>query len=452
MAASKASCAVATSRPASQAARRGRRARTDEARFTHRAPGRRAGDAGRAPGVGRPVDRDAVWRLTAYRRPGAFRTGGHVGYRARSRRSAHRARWPCSPDRPVGAARRGSAPRSRPVPTASFRDIAAHGRCVARDGAGGAGAARAIERTSRGRRSGESRRVERGAASGVPGGNPIMPSPRATTARRQLASSSGPTCVSAISRAMPAAIPLNRVYEVSDEARRRAEFWQRSSQSVVEARRRASKGPIEMNFETPDVSSECIIDLDHHSIEFNLDELAISADLRRRCPVAWNTRYGGFWMVTSYEAVATDRTRRRHFAHKYELDADDGIDYHGRDRASHAPRASRPWASARWTAPYHAALRRALNPFLHPPGGRTALRPFIQQCVDLVHRPEDRGRRHGPRARSTRTRCPRSLTMKMMGLPYDDWAAVGRLLPLHHRATRAGTEENAQATAAVSPR
>ena len=36
----------------------------------------------------------------------------------------------------------------------------------------------------------------------------------------------------------------------------------------------------------PDVSPDTIVDFDHHSDEFNLNELAINADLRRKCPVA----------------------------------------------------------------------------------------------------------------------------------------------------------------------
>lgn len=38
----------------------------------------------------------------------------------------------------------------------------------------------------------------------------------------------------------------------------------------------------------PDVDGEVAVDFDHHSEEFNLNELAVNAELRRRCPVAWN--------------------------------------------------------------------------------------------------------------------------------------------------------------------
>ncbi len=52
-----------------------------------------------------------------------------------------------------------------------------------------------------------------------------------------------------------------------------------------------------------DVSTDAIVDFDHHSDDYHRNELGINADLRRRCPVAWNEKYGGFWFVTGYDAV-----------------------------------------------------------------------------------------------------------------------------------------------------
>jgi len=57
------------------------------------------------------------------------------------------------------------------------------------------------------------------------------------------------------------------------------------------------------------VSADVVVDFDHHSDEFNLNELQINAELRRRCPVAWNENYGGFWFVSSYDAVAQAERR-----------------------------------------------------------------------------------------------------------------------------------------------
>ena len=48
-----------------------------------------------------------------------------------------------------------------------------------------------------------------------------------------------------------------------------------------------------------------------------------------KCPVAWNENYGGFWFLTSYDAVSQTARDGDTFAHKYEPDAADGVDYQG---------------------------------------------------------------------------------------------------------------------------
>ena len=79
----------------------------------------------------------------------------------------------------------------------------------------------------------------------------------------------------------------------------------------------------------PDISPDARVNFDHHSDEYNLHELAIDADLRRKCPVAWNDNYGGFWFLSSYDAVTQAARDGDTFAHKYEPNAADGVDYQG---------------------------------------------------------------------------------------------------------------------------
>lgn len=47
----------------------------------------------------------------------------------------------------------------------------------------------------------------------------------------------------------------------------------------------------------PKVRPDATVDFDHHSDAFNLNELAVNAELRQRCPVAWNENYDGFWYL-----------------------------------------------------------------------------------------------------------------------------------------------------------
>ena len=172
-------------------------------------------------------------------------------------------------------------------------------------------------------------------------------------------------------------------------------------------------------FDTPDVGEECIIDVDHHSVEFNLDELAISSELRTRCPVAWNTQYGGFWFATSFAAVNQIARDNDTFAHKYEPNADDGIDYNGEvgiPRMESLP----PLGIGEVDGPYHAALRRVLNPFFTRQA-IAQLRPFIKDCVDwFIDQKIEAGSMD--LVFDLASPVPALVTMKMMGLPFDDWA------------------------------
>ena len=200
-----------------------------------------------------------------------------------------------------------------------------------------------------------------------------------------------------------------------------------------------------MNFETPDVSSDCIVDLDHHSVEFNVNEVEVTSELRRRCPVAWNTRHGGFWMATSYAAVAQIARDVDTFAHKYEPNADDGVDYQGetgipRDEGIPA------LGIGEVDGPYHAALRRVLNPCFTPQAV-AELRPFISDCVDWFI---DQKIAAGGMdlVLDLASPVPAVATMRMMGLPYEDWNLWAEFF--HSTiAFPMGSEEHSRAIAAV---
>ena len=99
----------------------------------------------------------------------------------------------------------------------------------------------------------------------------------------------------------------------------------------------------------PDVAQEAIVDFDHHSDAFNLNQQTVNADIRQRCPVAWNTNYDGFWYLSSYDAVSQTARDDATFSHKYEPNAEDGVDYQG-EMGVPVRKANPPWASARSTA------------------------------------------------------------------------------------------------------
>ncbi len=187
----------------------------------------------------------------------------------------------------------------------------------------------------------------------------------------------------------------------------------------------------------PDVSADVVVDFDHHSGAYSDNELEINADLRRRCPVAWNENYGGFWFVTGYDAVAEAARDGDTFAHKYEPEAADGVDYQG-EMGVPRPEGQPPLGIGEVDGPYHLGLRRALTPFFST-GAIEKMRPFMEQSVQLVPRPEDRRWGNGSRARLRQPRpghshhevdgsAVRQLAALRQSLPFGDGRSRRRCL------------------------
>ncbi|GAB1813598.1 cytochrome P450 [Mycobacterium sp. MUNTM1] len=174
----------------------------------------------------------------------------------------------------------------------------------------------------------------------------------------------------------------------------------------------------------PNVSADAIVDFDHHSDAFNLNELAVNADLRQRCPVAWNENYGGFWFLSSYDAVSQTARNGGTFAHKYEPNAADGVDYQG-EMGVPRPDGQPALGIGEVDGPYHQALRHALAPFFSP-GAVEKLKPFMEQSAHwfLDQKIEDG---HMDLVLDYASPVPAILTMKLMGLPYDNWHLYANL-------------------------
>lgn len=174
----------------------------------------------------------------------------------------------------------------------------------------------------------------------------------------------------------------------------------------------------------PDIPPEIIVDFDHHSDEFNLNELAINAELRAKCPVAWNENYGGFWFLTSYDVVRETARDGDTFAHKYEPNAPDGIDYQG-EMGVPRPDGQPALGIGEIDGPYHQALRHALAPFFSP-GAVDKLRPFMEEKAhEFLNQHITEG--HMDLVLDFASPVPAILTMKLMGLPYDNWHLYANL-------------------------
>ena len=174
----------------------------------------------------------------------------------------------------------------------------------------------------------------------------------------------------------------------------------------------------------PDVTDDVVVEFDHHSDEFNLNELAINADLRQRCPVAWNDNYGGFWFLSSYDAVSQTARDDDTFSHKYEPNAADGVDYQG-EMGVPRPEGQPALGIGEVDGPYHLALRHALAPFFSPGAVQNMKRFMEQKAHEFLDQHIGDGRMD--LVRDYASPVPAILTMKLMGLPYDNWHLYANL-------------------------
>ena len=172
-----------------------------------------------------------------------------------------------------------------------------------------------------------------------------------------------------------------------------------------------------------------MVDFDHHSDAFNLNELAINAELRQRCPVAWNENYGGFWFLSSYDAVSHTARDGDTFAHKYEPNAARRRRLPGRDGR---PAPGRPAGAG------HRRGRRPLPPSATARAGPVLLprrRPETQALHGaigaLVPRPKNRRGTDGPRPR-LRQPGPGHPHHEADGPALRQLAPLRRPLPLRH--------------------
>lgn len=164
---------------------------------------------------------------------------------------------------------------------------------------------------------------------------------------------------------------------------------------------------------------EPTFDLDHHSPGYFDHKHEQWAALRRRCPVAYSPRYGGFWAVGGYDEVAAVARDSTTYSSKYVEGGDDGIEYlgiMGVPRLTGVP----PALIAEVEGPTHAALRRLLNPFMLP-AAVASYRPFMEQCAAwLLDQKIDQGTMD--MVTDFTSPVPAVLTMKMVGLPPESWS------------------------------
>ncbi len=171
------------------------------------------------------------------------------------------------------------------------------------------------------------------------------------------------------------------------------------------------------------MADRAAVDFDHHDPAWHAARVEHWGELRR-CPVAFNERHGGFWVVSGHGEVAAVARDAETYSSRHLREPEDGITYVG-IAGIPRPRAIPTSGIAEVEGPVHTALRRVMNPFLVPtaiaalePLMRAATTWFVDEriesgAIDLVL--------------DLANPVPATLTMALVGLPLDDWRPYAEL-------------------------
>ena len=118
-----------------------------------------------------------------------------------------------------------------------------------------------------------------------------------------------------------------------------------------------------------------MIDFDHHSAEFAAHADERWKELRETCPVAWSTRYGGFWVVSDYEGNQEVLKHHEIFTSE-RWPQDDG---HGTSQIPSLGKGE-PALPLELDPPAHISVRQLLNRVMSP-NAAEAMRPRISYWV-----------------------------------------------------------------------
>ena len=169
---------------------------------------------------------------------------------------------------------------------------------------------------------------------------------------------------------------------------------------------------------TPD--EKPVVDFDHHSKEYADGWRDLTADMRRRCPVAWTEANGGHWVVTGYDAVREAALDDSTFS----SDNDVAGERRG-GKGTAIPPAPLRLIPLEVDPPLFNAYRKLLNP-LFSPAAAELWRPFLRQATNtMIDEVCIKGELDI--VRDIASPVPAMLTMSLLGLPVEGWERVATL-------------------------
>ncbi|MEY2524007.1 MAG: hypothetical protein QOJ66_2572 [Ilumatobacteraceae bacterium] len=193
---------------------------------------------------------------------------------------------------------------------------------------------------------------------------------------------------------------------------------------------------IEINTEFE--AGRAAVDYDHHLHDFD-SSVDIHRELRGRCPVAWSSKYGGYWVVTGYDELATAARDDQTFSSAHIADSPQ----QGVMIPSTAKQASVP---IELDPPEFLVYRHLLNPYFSP----AAAAKWTQLVEDVTTACLDEAIESGHIDFVLDLANPVTtiFTLKFLGMPSHEWERWGR--PFHDVASCIpGTPEHATAIAGL---
>lgn len=164
-----------------------------------------------------------------------------------------------------------------------------------------------------------------------------------------------------------------------------------------------------------DRKSKYRFQFDRHSPGYRLQYEAITAELQRRCPVAWSDTHGGHWVASSSEAVF-ELARCPHLSNDHDVNNErrgyQGITIPAKPIPIRA-------GILEMDPPEHKIYRGVLNPYLSPAAVKR-WEPFIDEVVRAsIDEKIASGRMDF--VDDLANIAPAVITLAMLGIPLADW-------------------------------
>ncbi len=158
-----------------------------------------------------------------------------------------------------------------------------------------------------------------------------------------------------------------------------------------------------------------LLDFDHTTTEYQQHAREIYGDLRARCPVGWSENHGGYWVLSSYDAVWN--ALRDHETFSSARYKDEQGAWHGGLAIPDLQTAT--LLPLHLDPPQWADYRRILNPWLSPTRVEEARDRLAAHATDLLDAVVETG--HCDLIPVLGNPLPAIATLELIGIEVDDW-------------------------------